>query len=95
MAKHELGPDNVPPALENWAKRFSEIFSERDPVDHAAWIAETSSESLGARGAALHDLWNYLRCVIEVCVRDEGNVEAGKGAWTDRVEKALQELLAE
>ncbi|KAG8686150.1 hypothetical protein FRC08_012727 [Ceratobasidium sp. 394] len=95
MAKHELGPDNVPPALENWAKRFSEIFSERDPVDHAAWIAETSSESLGAKGTALHDLWNYLRCVIEVCVRDEGNVEAGKGAWTDRVEKALQELLAE
>ncbi|KAG8739901.1 hypothetical protein FRC10_005000 [Ceratobasidium sp. 414] len=95
MAKHELGPDNVPPALENWAKRFSEIFHERNPADHAAWIAENNSESLGAKGAALHDLRNYLRCVIEVCVRDQGNVKAGKGAWTDRVEKALQVLLVD
>ncbi|KAG9119768.1 hypothetical protein FRC07_005050 [Ceratobasidium sp. 392] len=94
MAKHELGPSGTPPALENWARDFSEIFRERDPAEHAAWIAETDSGSLGEKGAALHDLWNFLRCVIEVCVRDQGNVKAGKGAWIDKVEEALRLLVA-
>ncbi|QRV93199.1 phosphotransferase enzyme family protein [Ceratobasidium sp. AG-Ba] len=94
MAKKELGPEDIPSALHDWPKRFSDVFRQRDPSGHAEWVAETNSDSLGVKGAVLHDLWNYLRCVIEVCVRDQGNVNAGKGAWLQRVEKALGDLLA-
>lgn len=94
MARQELGSEGVPSALSDWPKRFSEIFRKRNPSDHAAWVSETNSDSLGVKGAILHELWNYLRCVIEVCVRDRGNVKAGKGAWLDRVDQALEDLLA-
>lgn len=92
MAKYQLSPNTVPPALETWSERFSELFEAREPVDHAMWLAEIEPRSLGEKGEALHDLWNFLRSVIEVCVRNEGNVSSAKGAWMDRVVVALETL---
>ncbi|KAF8603035.1 hypothetical protein BDV93DRAFT_607102 [Ceratobasidium sp. AG-I] len=93
MAKYQLSPNPVPPALDTWSERFSELFEAREPVEHAMWLAEIEPRSLGEKGEALHELWNFLRSVIEVCVRGEGNVSSAKGAWLDRVVAALETLV--
>jgi hypothetical protein len=94
MAKYQLAPIAVPSILESWPQRFSELFQVRDSAEHAAWLSETDPGSLGTKGEALHDLYRFLRSVIEVCVRDEGNVEAAKGPWVEHITEALIKLEA-
>lgn len=93
MAKYQTSPNPVPPALDTWPERFSELFEAREPLDHAMWLAEIEPRSLGEKGEALHDLWNFLRSVIEVCVRDVGNVSSAREAWMDRVVTAIEALV--